>query len=218
MFSSKYIFETRRTRSFRYLRNFLKIFLFLSVTYICSGYLFILASKNENNLSLEKFFRKAPDLIVVFTGGAGRIPYALKMSKEFKQPQMFITGVYSKNSVNTLLNPLNLKDEINPYAIEIDYHARNTVENALSTLRYLRNKSGLQNILIVSHDYHILRIKTIFNSIRVTGDDYNFFYTGLQSDYKRWRNLKILYKEVYKFIRTYFFLMIWDSEFELGES
>ena len=125
---------------------------------------------------------------------------------------IFITGVYGKNSVQTLINPLRIEGQIDVNLLEIDYFARNTVENCLSTLRYLREKKGFKKILIVSHDYHIPRIRTIFNNILTEKDAFEFYYSGVTTDYSVWRNLKVLYVEVYKFIRTYAFLMIWDSE------
>ncbi|MCF8058633.1 MAG: YdcF family protein [Bacteriovoracaceae bacterium] len=214
MFSSKYIFETKETRTSRYLKNGF-LYLFSSIfIYIISGYFFILLSDNENKKTEQKFFKTSPDLIVIFTGDNGRIPYGIKLAKKFNQSNIFITGVYNKNSVETLLNPLQLGNEIDGNLLEIDYFARNTVENCLSTLRYLRQKKGFKEVLVISHDYHIPRIKVIFNKILTEDDPYEIFYSGFETDYSEWRNLKILYTEVYKFIRTYAFLMIWDSESE----
>ncbi len=212
MFGSKYIFETKETRTIRYLKNALLYIFGLIFFYIISGYFFILFSDNENQVAQEKFFKSSPDIIVIFTGDSGRIPYGIKLAKKYKQSNIFITGVYAKNSVETILTPLQLGDEIDINLLEIDYFARNTVENCLSTLRHLRKKKGFKDILVVSHDYHIPRIKTIFNKILTEDDPYKLSYQGLSNDYSEWRNLKILYKEVYKYIRTYAFLMIWDNE------
>lgn len=212
MFGSKYIFETKETRTVRYLKN-ASLYLFgLLFLYIISGYFFILFSDNQDQVTQERFFKSSPDVIVIFTGDSGRIPYGIKLAKKYSQSNIFITGVYNKNSVQTLLTPLQLGDQIDINLLEIDYFARNTVENCLSTLRYLRKKKGFKEILVVSHDYHIPRIKTIFSKILAEDDPYNISYSGVSNNYSDWRNLKILYKEVYKFVRTYAFLMIWDNE------
>jgi len=211
MFGPKYIFETRGTRTLRYTRNTLILLLTLFFIYLIAGYFFILFSFNENNESKQRFFKDAPDLIVIFTGQSGRIPYGMSLAKKYNQSNIFITGVYEKNSVQTLLAPLELEDKIDRNLLDIDYYARNTVENCLSTLRYLRKKKGFKNILVISHDYHILRIQTIFHSIMMKDDDYNIYYSGVETNYTKWKNLKILYTEVYKFIRTYAFLMVWDN-------
>ena len=214
MLGSKYIFETKETRMMRYLKSsFLYLFGALFF-YIMSGYFFILFSDNQNKVTQEKFFKSSPDIIVIFTGDSGRIPYGMRLAKDFNQSNIFITGVYNKNSVETIINPLELGDEIDLNLLEIDYYARNTVENCISTLRHLREKKGFKEILVVSHDYHIPRIKTIFKKIMTDEDPYKLYFSGISTDYSNWRNLKILYTEVYKFLRTYAFLMIWDSESE----
>lgn len=214
MLGSKYIFETKETRMMRYLKNGLIYTLALFLVYILSGYFFILFSQNENNKTLERFFKSSPDLVVIFTGDSGRIPYGIKLAKDFRQSNIFITGVYGKNSVETLLEPLELEGKIDTNLLDIDYYARNTVENCISTLRYLREKKGYKEVLVVSHDYHIPRIRSIFSKIMTEDDLYEVYFSGVETDYTSWRNIKILYTEVYKFIRTYAFLMIWDSESE----
>ncbi len=210
MFGPKYIFETRGTRTIRYIWNTLILLFSLSFIYLVAGYFFVLYSINENDKAQERFFKDAPDLIVIFTGQSGRIPYGISLAKNYDQSNIFITGVYEKNSVQTLLAPLELDDKIDHNLLEIDYYARNTVENCISTLRYLRQKNGFKNILVISHDYHIPRIKTIFHSIMGDDEKYELYYSGVSTDYTDWRNLKILYTEVYKYLRTYAFLMIWD--------
>lgn len=214
MLGSKYIFETKETRMMRYFKNSILYLFGALFLYIISGYFFILFSDNQNIVTKEKFFKSSPDIIVIFTGDSGRIPYGVKLAKEFNQSNIFITGVYNKNSVETIINPLELGDEIDVNLLEIDYYARNTVENCISTLRHLREKKGFKEVLVVSHDYHIPRIKTIFKNIMTEEDPYQLYFSGINTDYSNWRNLKILYTEVYKFIRTYAFLMIWDSERE----
>ena len=212
MFKSKYIFETRRTRIIRYIQNTLFLFFIGLVGYSIFCFLFILVSQDENKITNNTLFNRPPDIIVVFTGDKGRIPYALKMAKNFKQPNVFITGVYSKNTVQSLLKEITIGDEIDPNLLKIDYLARNTVENVLSTLRYLRKQenTAVKKVLIVSHDYHIMRIKLIVNTLKNNSDNFDFYYTGFESNYKSLRSIKVLYKEVFKFFRTFAFLALWS--------
>ncbi len=210
MFSSKYIFETRRTRYLRYLKNTLFTLLLSFVFYSICCVAFILVSKNENKLALEAFFKRPPDLIAVYTGDLGRIPYALKKAKEYKQSNIFITGVYSKNSVESLLRPLEVSEQVDSKLLNIDYLARNTVENVISTYRHLRTNKGIKKVLIISHDYHIMRIKLIINKLKTQQDKYDFYYSGIKTDYSKIRSIKILYKEVFKLVRTWGFLSLWD--------
>jgi uncharacterized SAM-binding protein YcdF (DUF218 family) len=212
MFTSKYVFETRSTRYMRYSRNVGFFLLLLFILYTLSCMFFIVVSEDENKESQEAFFKRPPDAIVVFTGDKGRIGYGLKKAKDYNQPRVFITGVYSKNSVDTLLDLKESVNPPNPDLIEIDYLASNTVENVLSTLRYLRKHNGLKRILIVSHDYHIMRIKIIMNKLMPDDYGYEFYYTGIQTSYDNIRSLKILYKEVFKITRTWGFLLLWDKD------
>lgn len=212
MFTSKYVFETKSTRYMRYTRNVGFLLLLLFIFYTLSCMFFIVVSEDENKVSEEAFFKRPPDAIVIFTGDKGRIGYGLKMAKEFNQPRVFITGVYQKNSVDTLLD---LKEAVNPPdpdMIEIDYLASNTVENVLSTLRYLRKHNGLKRILIVSHDYHVMRIKMIMNQLMPNNYGYEFYYSGIKTNYDNLRSIKILYKEVFKITRTWGFLLLWDKD------
>ncbi len=215
MFKPKYIFETRKTRMLRYLKGFCALVLGVFFLYLIGGYFFILAGRKENQKTAEAFYQSRPDLIVVFTGAQGRIPHAIQQAKRFKQGHIFITGVNARNSVNTLITPAQINDELDPNLLEIDYLARNTVENAIFTVRYLQKSPGFKRIMVVSHDYHILRIKTIINHItKDNPDQYEFYYEGVISDYSKIKTLKILYKEVYKWARTLGFLAIWDVNFE----
>ncbi|MBT3235511.1 MAG: YdcF family protein [Bdellovibrionales bacterium] len=163
-------------------------------------------------MASDHFFKKPPDLIVVFTGDYGRISYALNKSEEYRQPHLFVTGVFSKNTVNSLLTSLKVSERFDSRLIEIDYLARNTVENAIATIRYLRSKKTMNNILLISHDYHIMRIKLIINTILRPTDNYQFYYMGIDSDYLRTRNLKVLITEAFKLMRTFGFLLFWDPQ------
>ena len=211
MFKSKYIFETRHTRATRYLKSFLSVVILLCLVYLSLGYFFIQHATKEKNRSLERFFGVTPDLIVILTGDQGRIPYGIGLAKKYQQSNIFITGVYGKNNLKILMDPLTIDGKIDTNLIEIDYYANNTFENALSTLRYLREKKGFKNVLVVSHDYHIPRIKSIFNSVMTKDDKYSLYYIGVESDFSETRDLKVLYKEVYKYLRTFIFLTVWDT-------
>ncbi len=212
MFKKRYIFETKRTKVLRYLQNIGFISLVSIILYVIVSLIFILMARNSNQETLQSFYNRSPDLIVVFTGDSGRIPLAVKLAKKYKQSNIFITGVYSKNSVDSLLRPLRLGEGFDPNLLTIDYLARNTVENVLSTLRHLRERTGNKKIIVISHDYHVMRIKLIFNHLMEKSDDYKFYFYSVETDYTKMRNIKIMAKEVYKWIRTYGFLILWSPE------
>ena len=210
MYQRKYIFETRRTKLIRWIKNcFLLIFIFI-ILYISTAVIFVLIANKEIKNAEESLYKKSPDLIVVFTGAKKRIPYAIGQAKKYNQLNMFITGVHTKNSVDTLIAPLKLSDNFRPDLLEIDYLARNTVENVISMYRYLKKNKNYKRILIISHDYHLVRIKLINNIIN-DGENYQFYYTGIKSDYGTYRNIKIIMAEVYKFFQAFIFLMMWEA-------
>lgn len=208
---SKYVFESKSTKMYRHLQSVLIVLAVTFATYSFFCSILLLDARNESKNAKASFVTTPPDLIVVFTGGPGRIEYAVKKAQEFKQPNVFITGVHQKNSVKTLINP------IDPIAaetdhIELDYTARNTVENVVSTLKYLRNNRGLNKILIISSDYHIMRIKQIINTLAKEDDKFTFYFSAVTSNYLQFRNIKILYTETFKLVRTKIFLMLWDQK------
>lgn len=208
---SKYVFESKSTRM---MRHFLSVLIVLVSLFVCYSFfcgIILLDARNEGKNAKATFVQSPPDLIVVFTGGAGRIQFAVKKAQEFKQPNVFITGVHEKNSVKTLMNPIDPNARETEH-IELDYTARNTVENVVSTLKYLRNNRGLNKILIISSDYHIMRIKVIINSLMREDEKFEFFFTPVPSDYLSFKYIKILYTETFKLMRTKIFLMFWDQK------
>ncbi|MBT6324832.1 MAG: hypothetical protein HOJ35_02605, partial [Bdellovibrionales bacterium] len=69
----------------------------------------------------------------------------------------------------------------------------------------------LKNVLIITHDYHLLRTKLILETIKDPNDKINYYYLGVSSNYFSWRSIKILYKEVFKIIRASAFLTLWEN-------
>ncbi len=212
---SKNVFESKSTKMYRHIQGVLVLFLaiFVAYTFVCS--ILLLDARNETKNAKMSFVQTPPDLIVVFTGGPGRIDYAIKKAQEFKQPNVFITGVHEKNSVKSLINTI---DPVEADHVELDYTARNTVENVVNTLKYLRNNRGLSKILIISSDYHIMRIKQIINTLIKEDDKFTFYFSAVTSNYLSFRNIKILYIETFKLVRTKIFLMFWDQKSSIDVS
>lgn len=175
-------------------------------------------AEEQNEITSQALYQKSPDVIAVFTGDIGRIDYTLKKAEQYPSAKVFITGVYAKNSLSTLLRKQGKEISIDDYLsqeshhIELDYLARNTVENGLATINYLRKLKSPKSILIISSDYHIFRISRIMNALKDHSADYQFYYESIPSDYKKTGNLKKLVKEVYKFFKASTFLLFWDQE------
>jgi uncharacterized SAM-binding protein YcdF (DUF218 family) len=207
---SKYIFESKTTKLYRNIQSVGVVLLFIFMAYTFASTILLLDARNETKNAKSVFIQTPPDLIVVFTGGPGRIEYAVKKAQEFKQPNVFISGVNEKNSVQTLINPIDRST--NKDHFEIDYTAKNTVENVISTLKYVRANRGLNKILIISSDYHIMRIKQIVATLKKSDDRFEFFYSAVPSSYFHFHNIKLLYVETFKLIRTKVFLQLWNQQ------
>ena len=202
------VFETKQTRSWRKALELFSKFIIFILGYSLLSYGLILYSQNENVKTKETFYKKRPDIIVVFTGDRGRIQEAIRLAKEYNQENILISGVHTKNNVSTLIQSHQITDEINHDFLDIDYNAKNTYENVLETLQALRKKSNIDSVLIVSHDYHILRIKSIIEYRRRENDHYKFYFWGVKSPLNSFRSLKIIYKEVFKYFRTLTYLAV----------
>jgi len=183
-------------------------FLFLIIAYLGACLVFYQLSQDKNLKAYQSLNNFRPDLIAVFTGHSGRINLALKIAKKYPQARIFITGVNKKNTLDTLMEAFDLQTA--PQLLDIDYWARNTVENGISTLRMLRKNPHLKNVLIISHDYHLMRINLIMNKLRAENENYEFHFLGRETNYSNIRNLKILSKEVIKLVRTYFLFLFWS--------
>ena len=200
----------KKKRSFKKL--LLTIFVLVTVLYTTLGLHFLHTSHTEEQKTRKAFLKKSPNLIAVFTGDTGRIPFALKTARDFNFPPLFITGVSSKLATKKILHSLEKKNLKNFSKVKFDYQAKNTLENVIYTLSFARKNKNYEKILIISHDYHILRIKHIIEKMTSKQAVQKFYYFGISKNYFNFRNLKILFKEVYKVVRTYAFLSLWEQE------
>lgn len=217
MFSKRYVFETRYTRSRRMMINIFLAFIVFCISFVLLCIYIPIFARNQNEIASQAFFQKSPDLIAVYTGDYGRLDYTFKKIEKYPSAKVFISGVYSKNNLKTLLDKqgtnLSVEEFLNQesHHIEIDYLARNTIENGLATFNYLRSLKRHRNVLVISSDYHILRIAMILNTLKYNDEKYSFYFESIESDYSETRNLKKLFKEVYKILKTSTFLLFWNE-------
>jgi uncharacterized SAM-binding protein YcdF (DUF218 family) len=184
-----------------------KTLLVAMALYLMALVFFSLSSLSLNQKAKKKLEHFTPDLISVFTGHSGRIHLALNLAKKFPQSTVLITGVHKDNTPEKIAKSFKLKNTSR--VVEVDYTATNTVENGISTLRYIRQNPQLKNILIVSHDYHLLRIAHIMKKLKLQSDHITIEFLGHKTDYFKLRSIKIVSKEIIKLIRTWFLSLFW---------
>ncbi|HXH75026.1 MAG TPA: YdcF family protein [Bacteriovoracaceae bacterium] len=214
MFNRKYVFETKSTRLHRLLlggASVSAIAFALTVTFIV--YIPIYA-KMQKGRAAGAFYQKSPDAIAVFTGDKGRISYALEILKKNPSTKLFISGVYAANSVQTLIekqpNPIEDQD-VASVQVDLDYESKNTFQNVHETVQFLKQNPKINNVLIISSDYHIMRVRFILSHFFKTPTP-EFYFDSVVHDYSSWDNIRKLLKEAVKIGRTFFMLKILREE------
>jgi uncharacterized SAM-binding protein YcdF (DUF218 family) len=213
MLGKKYTFESKTTRLRRLLVSGALMFV-LSVGFIASFIVYIpIYAKMQKGRAAGAFYQKSPDAIAVFTGDKGRISYALELLKKNPSSKLLISGVYAANSFKTLIEKqaglITGGEVVNNVGmqVDLDYESKNTFENVRETVQFLKNNSGFDKVLIISSDYHIMRIKLII-SHEMTGEKPEFYFDSVTNSYTSWNDIKKLLKEAVKISRTFFLMKI----------
>lgn len=99
------------------------------------------------------------DGIVVLTGkGGGRLISGAKLLKEGYGERLLISGVNPAIDEQTMRALLELNQETYDCCVDLDYAAKDTVENGQQTANWAR-ALGYESIIIVTSDYHMPRAK-----------------------------------------------------------
>lgn len=212
MLGRKYVFESKSTRLRRLAVSGAMVFV-LSFAVITSFIVYIpIYAKMQKGRASGAFYQKSPDAIAVFTGDKGRIAYALEHLKKNPSAKLFISGVHAANSFQTLVekqaDPIT-GEVVNQYdmQVDLDYESQNTFENVRETVQFLKSNPQLNKVLIISSDYHIMRIKLIISHY-MTGERPEFFFDSVSNSYNTWSDVKKLLKEAVKITRTFFLMKV----------
>lgn len=217
MFGRKYTFETRSTRTRRLVISALSVFVLSVVLYVTFVAYIPIYARMQKEKAAGAFYQKSPDAIAVFTGDKGRIAYAMELLKKNPTSKLFISGVYATNSFQTLLkkqsnNPDTTQELSEPsMQVDLDYESKNTFENVRETVHFLKSNPGLNKVLVISSDYHIMRVNLIISHF-MTGDKPEFYFDSVPNEYTSWKETKKLLKESLKVARTFIQLKILRSE------
>lgn len=99
--------------------------------------------------------RKA-DAIVVLTGGAHRIEFALELLNNGEGKRLLISGVNPATSESELRRLTGAAKATFDCCVDIGYEALDTIGNASETARWI-SKNGYSRVIVVTSAYHIPR-------------------------------------------------------------
>ena len=146
------------------------------------------------------------DGLVVATGGQLRIQKGVELLAGGKADRMLISGVgkgITKELLKENLAISNLQARFFDCCVEIEFTATDTNGNAQATFEWMQ-KHALDDILLVSANYHLPRAELIFKQYLPENSVYfqavNPPDLKLSAWYSNWQTTRLLLKEYLKYI------------------
>lgn len=106
-------------------------------------------------------FSPQADGIIVLTGGAERIGDGIRLLEEKRARRLFISGVNIQVSAEQMQRTWPGHEAAFECCIDLDFRARNTIENALESAEWVK-KHGFRSIILVTASYHMPRARLEF--------------------------------------------------------
>ncbi len=146
------------------------------------------------------------DGLVVVTGGQLRIQKGVELLASGKADRMLISGVgkgITKELLKENLAISNHQAHFFDCCVEIEFAATDTNGNAQATFEWMQ-KHALDDILLVSANYHLPRAELIFKQYLPENSVYfqavNPPDLKLSAWYSNWQTTRLLLKEYLKYI------------------
>lgn len=150
---------------------------------------------------------KPADVIVVLTGGKGRIRKALELYQRGFGKVLYISGTDRQVQMREILRELKWAGSIDESHIILENISTNTLENAAQVNRFVTDQ-GLKRILLVTSIYHVRRAHYIFRKvlprdvqIDVSWFEHEPFET--KNWYTHWLGIWVTMGEFFKFFYAY---------------
>jgi len=96
------------------------------------------------------------DGIVVLTGGDSRVSEAMRLLAAGHGRRLLISGVHPKTTTAMLRRITPEAERLFDCCIDLDRNARDTIENANETRRWL-SRRGFRSVIVVTSSYHMPR-------------------------------------------------------------
>lgn len=122
--------------------------------------------------SMSRNYEKT-DVVVVFTGGSGRIDEGIRLYKSQHAKYLFITGVESADYINQHVDVLSDKN------IFIDRNAGNTLLNVKELRRFVQDQK-INSVTLITSNYHMPRVMSLLDSFEIEAEIYPWpvYYNG----------------------------------------
>ena len=120
------------------------------------------------------------DAIVVLTGGNFRIKTGLNLWADGLAPELYITGVHSKNTRQKIIKSWQGEKPLPFCCMTLDYEATTTIENASETKQWIQD-NHMRSVRLVTSKYHMPRASLEFS--RALPDIKIYLHPVMEKDY-----------------------------------
>ena len=146
-------------------------------------------------------------LIVVLTGGKGRIEKGIELLQEGNGKFLIISGVFKKEEVK---NKYLFKDNINlkECCIFFEEKAKNTFQNASEVSNWLKERRvEIDSIQLITSYYHIPRSLIIFKKFFPDKQLITVPVSQFSFSKELFFQIKLIFSEYFKIFYTFFYLL-----------
>lgn len=150
------------------------------------------------------------DVIVVLTGGVGRVEEGLRLFREGRGGLLIISGVEGSSKLDAIFPGRDLKRGVDTSRIILDVESKSTLDNAVNVKKIIEAKE-FKSLILVTSNYHIKRASTIFRkAIKEDVAIYKYPVGGPNFRTDRWwsdfNSVRLVLNEYYK----YCWFQIWQ--------
>lgn len=190
--------------------KFKNIIYIISIVILFSFFAWVLLlyyfSKDNYSQKKELLSTKS-SLIVVLTGGKGRIEKGIELLNEGNGKFLLISGVFQKEKIQ---NKYLFKDNINlkECCIFFEEKAKNTFQNASEVSNWLKERRvEIDSIQLITSYYHIPRSLIIFKKFFPDKQLITVPVSQFSFSKELFFHIKLIFSEYFKIFYTFFYLL-----------
>ena len=169
---------------------------------------FLLYNISKDNYSQKReLISTKSSLIVVLTGGKGRIEKGLELLEEGNGKFLLISGVFQKEKVK---NKYLFKDNINlkECCIFFEEKSKNTYQNATEVSNWFKErKENIDSIQLITSYYHIPRSLIIFKKFFPDKKLITVPVSKFSFSKELFFHIRLIFSEYFKIFYTFIYLL-----------